>query len=195
MNAARDYVFGYGSLVRGAENYSRDPSPSGYVTELQSFRRGWGVAMDNLQDLPGYKHYLNEGGERPGIFVAFLDLKAAAGDRVNGVCRPVGRQDLSKLDDRERNYSRIDVTDAVTQALGRVWAYVGSSEGRARFSMAVEQGRAVVSREYLTGVEQGFRALGPAEYRAFRRNSDLDDLPVRELTRIDSPNTPRPRPV
>jgi hypothetical protein len=143
--------------------------------------------MDNRDSIPGYKHYLDENGARPDVFVAFLDVRPDRTGSVNGCCTPVTPEDLRHLDRRERNYHRIEVTDAIGDPLGRTWVYVGSPSGRRRLSLASETSRAVICREYFEQVEAGFRALGSNEYAAFRRSSDLDGMPIRDLVRIDLP--------
>jgi hypothetical protein len=143
--------------------------------------------MDNTETIPGYKYYLDENGARPDIFVAFLDVQPDPTGSVNGCCTPVTPEDLQRLDHRERNYARIDVTDAVGDSLGRTWTYVGSPSGRRRLSLGRETSRAVISREYFDQVEAGFRALGSDEYAVFRSSSALDGLPIRDLIRIDLP--------
>jgi gamma-glutamylcyclotransferase (GGCT)/AIG2-like uncharacterized protein YtfP len=179
VTGPESYVFTYGSLVADA--------PSSYVTRLNGFRRCWGVAMDNGETVSGYKYYVDETGSRPDVYVAFLDIRPEQGASVNGACTLVEEDGLRGLDERERNYRRVEVTDAVADARGRVWAYVGSEAGRARLERGRDSGTAVVSRDYLDGVEAGFRALGPEEYAAFRDSSDLDGLPVRDLIRVDLP--------
>jgi len=168
-----EFVFGYGSLAGSA--------PGAILARLAGHRRAWGVAMDNTEDIPGYKHYLTPEGERPAVRVAFLDLEEHPGTAVNGVCFPAGH--FEELDARERNYVRRDVSDLVEGAAGRIWAYFGSPEGRHRRW----EGEAVVCREYLDGVEGGFRRLGEAEHRAFLDSTDLGVLPVWDLVRVDHP--------
>ena len=68
-----------------------------------------------------------------------------------------------------------------------MWTYVGSAEGRARLRRGREEGRAVVSRDYLEKVHAGFRRLGEADYERFDASSDLDGLPVWDLERVDLP--------
>jgi hypothetical protein len=142
--------------------------------------------MDNTQTLPGYKYYLDENGARPDVFVAFLDVQPDRTGSVNGCCTPVTPEDLRRLDHRERNYDRIEVTHSIGDSLGRTWMYVGSPAGRRRLSRGRETSRVVVSREYLDRVEAGFRALGSNEYAVFRGSSDLNGLPIRDLVRIES---------
>jgi gamma-glutamylcyclotransferase (GGCT)/AIG2-like uncharacterized protein YtfP len=176
---ASQFVFGYGSLAADLAG--------GHVADLRGHRRVWGVAMDNRVDVPGYKHYrLRSDGSRPSVCVAFLDLVADAGAATRGVCVPVDEQQLPALDHRERNYDRVDVTDAVAAARGTVWAYVGTSAGRSRLQRARDGGRAVVSRDYLERTRAAFTALGTAALAEFERTAALDGLPVWELERLPS---------
>jgi hypothetical protein len=167
---AAEFVFGYGSLA------GEHP---GIVARLTGHRRTWGVAMDNSVDIAGYKHYETPDGGRPDVRVCFLDIEPDPSTTVNGVLLPVERPD--ELDARERNYVRQEMTELIDGAEGRVWAYVGSPEGRSRR----RAGRAVISRAYLEDVEAGFRRLGDDEHRAFLENTELGTLPVWDLTRVD----------
>ena len=169
-----DVVFGYGSLVAGRGRRAR----------LDGYRRVWGVAMDNTVDLPGYKRYLAPDGSRPALCVAFLDVVPDAPASVDGVCVPVDGDALARLDDRERNYERIDVTGRVdVDTRERVWAYVGRADSRARFAAAVAEGRCAIASDYLAAVEAGVRAvLGDGAWDA-----PTDGLPVLDLRRVDLP--------
>jgi hypothetical protein len=147
--------------------------------------------MDNSVDLPGYKHYVDpDSGERPAVFVTFLDLvEAGADESVNGVVFPVSAEELELLDARERNYERREVTDRVDGATAgaRVWAYVGSAAGRARFDAARSRGLAVVDRAYLELVRTAFAALGDRALRRFDESTDPPGVPLRALRRVDLP--------
>jgi gamma-glutamylcyclotransferase (GGCT)/AIG2-like uncharacterized protein YtfP len=182
-SSPEQHVFGYASLVH-------DGGP-GQLTRLSGVRRAWGVATDNTRAIPGYKMYLlRSDGSRPAVFVAFLDLAPDAKTSVNGVCRPVTESELELLDQRERNYDRVDVTASIESPPGRVWAYVGSAKARERLRHARRAGTAVVSRDYVSKVHEGFRALGEAEYARFLATSSLDGLPVWDLDRVDLPGAP-----
>jgi hypothetical protein len=186
-----DFVFGYGSLVtEGRVAPTRAFHPHGFVTDLRDLRRCWGVAMNNRVNLPGYKYYLDDQGDRPDVYVAFLDLRPAPGQSVNGVCLPVDDDQLAALDQRERNYVRRDLTalGPVAQEDIRVWAYVGSPAGRRRLTTARAAGRAVIDRTYLDGVREGFERLGPAEHAPCAPSLDPDGLPVLPLHRHDLPS-------
>lgn len=170
MSPAAEYVFGYGSLAG---------HPGGALARLPGHRRTWGVAMDNSDDIPGYKHYETPDGGRPAVRVCFLDIEPDPDTTVNGVVLPLERPD--QLDARERNYVRRDVTELIEGAEGRVWTYFGSPEARSRR----RHGQPVVSRAYLEGVEEAFRRLGDEQHRAFLESTDLDTVPVCDLIRVD----------
>jgi cation transport regulator ChaC len=169
----RHYVFGYGSLTQVAGSRR---------AQLRGYRRAWGVAMDNAVDLAGYKCYLRPDGSRPAVLVAFLDVLHAPGASVSGVCFPVEHAALAALDARERNYERVDVTAHIDPAPGRTWTYIGSREGRARFARGSEEGRVVISGEYLQRVEDGLRTLGDGV-----GSVAPGGLPVWELRRVELP--------
>src|SRR4051794_2801486 len=106
-----EFVFGYASLVGRLESPpSRTPDARGYVCDLAGFRRRWGVAMDNAEVVPGYKVHLGPvDGSRPEVMIAFLDLyEATDADAVNGFLFPVDGDALAALDERERNYERVE---------------------------------------------------------------------------------------
>lgn len=188
MSTPTDFVFGYGSLVAlGPPVPTRAREPHGFVADLRGLRRCWGVAMNNRLDIPGYKFYLDEHGHRPDVHVAFLDIRPARGQSVNGVCLPVDPEQLAALDQRERNYLRRDVTalcDLPGDAV-RVWTYVGSPAGRRRSTISRSAGRAVVDRAYLDAVIGAFKRLGAAEYAACAPSLHPDGLPVMALSRHD----------
>jgi len=185
-----DHVFGYGSLVG-------DWAGIGVVAHLRGYRRRFGVATDNTVTIPGYKMYLRRSdGVRPAVFVAFVDIDPDPDTTVNGLVHPVDAAELEVLDRRERNYDRVDVTEEIDGVDGRVWTYRGKQAGRERLRRGMAEGRVVVSREYVERVRGGFEALGEAEQRAFAESSDLDDLPVWDLERLDIPDdAPAPQEV
>lgn len=192
MPARLEFVFGYGSLAAYAGAVpTRAFHPEGFISDLRGFRRCWGVAMDNRVTLPGYKYYLDVEGNRPPVNVAFLDLRRARGESVNGVCLPVSRDDLAGLDKRERNYERRDVTAHchLPGDISRVWTYIGSPAGRRRLTRSRSAGRAVVDRSYLEAVASAFERLGRAEYAASAASLDPAGLPVVALRRHEIAST------
>ena len=182
-------VFGYGSLARLASTgLSRAVSSQGVVTDLMGFARTWTTAMDNSENIPGYKFYVSasDPGDRPEVAVTFLDITPKQGSSVNGVCLPFTAGQLTVLDARERNYVRADVTQMLSvKPPGTVWAYVGSGEGRGRASSARRRGTAVIHAEYLQRVRQCFAAMGANELRIFDETTQRPDIPLLSLERID----------
>jgi len=169
------YVLGFGSLA------ARDGIPC----RLRGHRRAWGVAMDNRRTIPGYKFYVDAAtGERPAVFVAYLDIAPDPDRHVNGVALPMTGEALAALDDRERSYERIDVS-ASTDLDGQVWAYRGRESARERFAAGRRAGTAVVARGYLEQVRAGFAAYGALD--EFDRTTDPWRPPLRDLRRIDVP--------
>ena len=154
-------LFAYGSLAGIA----------GRPCTLRDHRRGWDVAMDNRETIPGYKVYVDaDTGERPAVYVAFLSIRPEPGAEVPGVAFEVDDAGLAALDARERNYERVDVAALVEPGLdGPVWAYVGSAAGRARYAAGRADGTAVVTEEYLARVPE----------------AEPPDLPVVPLLRRD----------
>ena len=167
------FVFGYGSLLDGA---------TGAPCRLDGWRRRFGVAMDNRRTIPGYKYFLDaRTGARPEVFVAFLDVVREPGAAVHGVAAEVDAPRLAALDDRERNYARVDVSAALDVELGGpVWAYVGLPEARERYAAAAAAGRAVVARAYVEDVRAGLAAHGLALDTA-------PEVPVLDLRRVEVP--------
>jgi hypothetical protein len=184
-----DFVFGYGSLAAAVAAElpampGREPCEEGFVADLPGFTRGWGVAMDNRRDLPGYKYYTAADGTRPAVCVSFLDITPAAeAATVNGVCLPVDADQLARLDRRERNYARFDVSDRVPAGGARVWVYAGSAAARERLRGARRDGLAVIDATYLRAVEAAFAVLGAGELARCRSSLEPGELPVLELVR------------
>lgn len=174
------WIFAYGSLLAGVDGA---PAADGVACELMGWRRRWTVAMDNGVDLPGYKHYLDAGGERPAIMVAFLDIAPAKGSRVNGLALPVGVAELAAVDERERNYARLEVGASLRDAApaGTVWTYVGLPAARERARRGLAEGRLVISRRYWERVRTGFARLGDDALIDFDATTDSLPCPLVDL--------------
>lgn len=153
-------VFAYGSLV-GTRSHPSRPA------RVRGVRRTWGVAMDNRVELPGYKVYEDPAtGERPAVFVAFLDLADDPSSTVQGVVLDVDPAGLGAFDDRERNYDRVAVE---TEDGIEAWAYRGSAAGRARLDEGLRTGTAVVDAAYLEAVAELPCDPVPCPVRTLRR--------------------------
>jgi hypothetical protein len=143
--------------------------------------------MDNSITIPGYKYYvIPDSGERPNVFVTFLNLAYDPGSAVNGVAMPVSSNDLNTLDKRERNYERRDVTDRIRGHVdGTIWTYIGSTDARRRFERGLREGRAAVSREYYDAVVNDFATLGACALNEFWATTAEPVCQVLDLRRVD----------
>jgi gamma-glutamylcyclotransferase (GGCT)/AIG2-like uncharacterized protein YtfP len=184
VGADRHHVFGYGSLL---ERHGGADGPM--ICELAGYRRVWNVAMDNTRTLPGYKHYVDrDTGARGPWFVTFLNIVPDPDATVNGAMFEVDEALLERLDRRERNYERIDVSSHIADAVaGRVWAYVGSRPAVQRFELGCRTGRAVISRDYRDRVREDFAAAGADALARFDELTDPVPCPILDLERIDHP--------
>lgn len=187
------FVFGYGSLNElVASGVSRRQSTRGYIGTLTGFRRCWNTAMCNAIDIAGYKYYTRpEDGTRPDVFVTFLDIVEDPNCEINGVCLPVTRGSLDVLDSRELNYERVEVTSLLSESPpGRVWAYLGSPDGRDRASRGRATGTCIVQKEYLSAVRDGFARLGDRELKLFDATTRAPNMPVVSLVRHEIGSSP-----
>jgi gamma-glutamylcyclotransferase (GGCT)/AIG2-like uncharacterized protein YtfP len=186
VGADRHHVFGYGSLLE-----RRGGARAPLICELAGFRRVWNVAMDNTRTLPGYKHYVDlQTGTRGPWFVTFLNIVPDPDTTVNGVMFEVAEAQLERLDHRERNYERIDVSSRIADPVdGRVWAYIGSRAAVHRFELGCRTGRAVISRAYRDRVREDFAAAGADALARFDELTDPVPCPILDLKRIDHPPT------
>lgn len=179
------FVFGYGSLL---EQWTAT-GPLPLVCELANHRRTWNVAMENARTIPGYKYYVDAvTGDRPDWFVTFLNIVREPGHAVNGVVFEVTGELLSGLDRRERNYTRIDVSEDVSIPVdGPVWAYTGTRAAITRFQRGLRDRRAVISRPYHDGVLADFETIGAEARQRFLALTDPPPCPVVDLRRVDLP--------
>jgi cation transport regulator ChaC len=174
------FVFGYGSLAS-------EVAAAATVASIRGFVRTWDVAMDNLAQIPGYKYYVDPAtGERPAVHVTFLNLTPDADADTVGFLLEVTPYTLARLDHRERNYDRVEVTDRVRTDPAiktRVYAYFGRPEARERYTAAIAQNTAVIAAQYLEQVEASFAAHHLTE--RYEASTRPPACPVRELSRVN----------
>jgi len=164
---------------------------SGLMREslLRGYRRVWNVAMDNRKTIEGYKFYRDpQSGQQPGYFVTFLNIYPSDVTSVNGIAFEVPQSALAEFDRRERNYRRIDVSDRIEPRLeGKVWTYIATDDGLARYKTGEQDGTAVIDDEYATEVERAFRSRGDTFYGQYVQSTDAPGLPRRQLKCIEVP--------
>ena len=181
----RTWVFGYGSLVSPVSMAStigrRVEEHEVVVTHLTGFGRRWNYGSMHLR---GDWHH-DGVTVRQGLVVS-LGLVVAAEEECNGVAVRVSDDELAKLDWRERDYERTDVTDLVNSAAttfagDRVVTSVPRQSAIERYEVARDQRRAAIRRSYWDLVSDAFAALGgdhPERYAA----TPAPDVPVADIS-------------
>jgi hypothetical protein len=155
------YILGYGSLVHPSEFWAlmtrfdvMDANKKPFWYRLEGYRLAWNVAMDNMASIPGYKFYVDSAsGERPDIAVTFLNIQRAQGATLTALAIPASESMIQHLDERERNYDRIEVAE-------RMYIYIGKKEGCARFAAGSQANKAAISMRYYNKVASGYEAHG-----------------------------------
>ncbi|MEN3268461.1 MAG: dephospho-CoA kinase [Pseudonocardia sp.] len=179
------FVFGYASLVcpeSVGSTLGRQIDPRGFAfAELKGWRREWTVGSDRTSH-PERTFIRPDGCEYEGV-VAVLGISRIDGESCDGAAFPVSRGDLAVLDARERNYTRIEVTDVIAWA-GKprncvVYTYVPSLDAVDRIGLALQKGRPVhVRLGYLQLVRAAFSRVG---YDAHKPEFVRPPYPVQEL--------------
>ena len=166
------WVFGYGSLV--------DPASLGRTLErpvtagvdfLEADLTGWGRRWNyGVGHVSGTWRTSDGRMVDDGVIVA-LGLIASRTERVNGIVARVSDLELAALDVRERDYDRVDVTDAVTVSGGvdaddRIVTYVPRPSAVQRYE-AGPRGRSSRHPQHVLGARRRRvrrarqRAVGP----------------------------------
>ena len=190
MAADDTCVFGYGSLVSRASiarTIGREvESDDGFRTaRLHGFGRRWNYGSPYQRgDWHGPHGRVDDG------VVICLGLEERADERCNGAVVRVTDDELARLDWRERDYDRVDVTDLVEvdvtdvvgadhdRYAGRIVTYVPRPSATERYRAAWAVGRAAVERRYHLLVEQAFHALGDHHLDEYRRGTPQPDVPI-----------------
>jgi cation transport regulator ChaC len=182
--SGHSWVFGYGSLVSPvslATTIVRPVPPDELVvTHLAGFGRRWNYGSMHLRG--DWDH----GGRRVhGGLVVSLGVVVASEESCNGVAVRVDDDELAKLDWRERDYERTDVTDAVEpcEPFGgeRVVTYVPRPSAIERYETARDEQRAAVRRTYWDLVSAAFATLGGDHAQRYAA-TPAPDVPVVDIS-------------
>lgn len=144
------YVFGYGSLIlreSAAKTLGRTVAEADHIDAvLVDHRVCWGTPVQVL---------MGENFDMPAEAV-FLDLQAQPGVHCCGAVFQVTEDELAKIDLRERQYTRINVSEYLIPAIdGEVFAYFRDSH------VDPPSEHAVVMRRYHAMIEQALAAKRP----------------------------------
>lgn len=207
-------IFGYGSLVNveHLQTYlgrSLVPGQDFIFCGLRNFRRCWTAAMDNRLNTPGYKYYVEKpthsGREnhqaqenpsqnkdyRPNGFVTFLNIRPCSKTTITGIVFEVSNQELKHLDQRERNYRKLDITDMMDTSLSeQVYAYMGLEESEQRYQQGLLTKSAMISKDYYDLVYNAYESLGPQALADYLKTTDTPAIPIVELEKRQVPEHP-----
>ena len=177
------WVFGYGSLVSpdslGATlGRAVDVTGNGWSeAELDGYVRAWNY---------GIGHWVGHDADGASWALVALGLVADPSGSTNGIVVRVEPDELLRLDDRERDYDRVEVTEALTSTRtldGPAVTYVPRRSAVERYELARATGRAAVERRYVDLVDGAFAALGPDRVERYRGTTPAPDVPVLDLVR------------
>ena len=187
-------VFVYGSLLnlddlREMLGRKADPDVDYVRARIVGHRRVWNVATDNQRADGSIQYFApNARGLEP-IQVLFPNIEPARGETVEGLLVITDDPMLRRADDREGNYRRVEVTDAIAAAdwpmSGRpdvIWGYVGKAEAMSRARAGIAAGSARIRQQYLDRMRRGMSSHGRELKAAFEAES-LPDVPVVPLDR------------
>ncbi len=179
------WVFGYGSLV-DPESLGRTlgrrvtPGADFLAAELTGWGRRWNY---------GVGHVVGTWCRADGIVVddgviVALGVVAAADETVNGIVALVSDIEIAALDQRERDYDRVDVTASVTvrgaalEPEARVVTYVPRPSAIERYEAARDRGRAGIRSTYWGLVDAAFAVWGAEDLLRYRSSTPPPDVPV-----------------
>ena len=183
-----NFVFGYGSLMNldKLQQYLGRDLAFGLdfkICGLRNFHRCWNVAMDNRLNLPNYKYYIEvETGNRPQSFITFLNIRPYQGKTIAGILFRVSHQELKKLDQRERNYQRIDVTQRIEEQVeGKAWVYRGLKEAEQRYEEGLKQENGMIAQDYFDSIHYGYGLWGQETLFNYMATTDKPRVPILNL--------------
>ena len=182
--SAGTWVFGYGSLVSPtslASTIGRHVAPGDVgAAHLHGYGRRWNYGSLHLR---GDWHH-DDVDVYQGVVIS-LGLVAADGEHCNGVAVRVTDDELARLDWRERDYERTDVTDRIDAEVPRrgerVVSYVPRPSAIERYEAARDERRAAIRRSYWDLVDRAFSDLG-THHSAIYATTPAPDVPVLEIS-------------
>jgi len=190
MSSDSVWVFSYGSLVSPSSlggTLGRTPrrGVDFIAAECDGWERRWNYGME-VQ--PGT--LVGSEVDRVDTLVA-LGITEVEGACMNGIITIVHAGELPGLDARERNYDRVDVTDAVrlledapdALAIDTIVTYVPRQVALDRYLEARDRGRAGIERRYWNLVDGAFDVLLEGQGDRYRATTPAPDVPVVDANR------------
>ncbi len=164
------YVFGYGSLI----NPKSVQKTLGRELRIEDLLVG--RIHDHVRKWQLVDWVIIEGfNEERSVPAVFLDLVRHEGAWVNGILIPLSKEELHKMDQREKNYDRIDVSNLIEPEVdGQTYTYMGKKDhiNPPRESCVLVQYEALV--------EEGLRFWGKAFEQHYYKSTLPHGFPRKE---------------
>ncbi len=173
------WIFGYGSLVNPVSFGTTVGRPftvgrDFHYAVLDGWGRRWNYGVGHL--------VAHHAGSR--VTVVALGVIRSVGESANGVVGWVADDELADLDQRERDYDRVDITGLVEAPVALdapVETYVPRPVAVARYEAARDAGTAAVEQRYWDLVAGAFAGFGRDERQRFLATTPAPDVPIVEL--------------
>ena len=188
------WVFGYGSLV-SPESFGHTlgravtPGVDFLEAEVVGYGRRWNYGVMSVVG-----ESIGADGLPKEWTIVALGLVVSPDETANGIVGWVTDDELPKLDRRERNYDRVDVSDKATigggaalDLAGPIMTYVPRSEPQQRYRAARDRGTAAIEQHYWDLVDGAFADLGPDRRQRYHATTPVPDVPVVAMTRASVP--------
>jgi len=168
----KNFIFGYGSLIN-KESATKTLGRRIFdeeilLCELNGYTRIWGVV--NIVIVSNYM-------ENKPVNAVFLDIRSQPGKSVNGVLMEITLDELERMDAREKNYIRIDVTNNLNTTINnrnsKVFTYVGKSK-----FLAVNYINPIVLKRYQNLVNKGARYFGRKFVETFKATTQSHNFKI-----------------
>jgi len=144
----RKYIFGYGSLIHPqsiARTLDREISQDELIIKkLHGFVRSW-----QLVD-----HVVMKNNPDEQVEAVFLDITPMKNRWVNGVLFEVNDKELERFDQREKNYSRVNITDFMNNDYQDVLVYTYIGKNNYLISNFSNPN---IMKKYMSTVENGLK--------------------------------------
>lgn len=165
------YIFGYGSLINpfsASMTLGRSLSKNDIICiEIKNHIRIWDIVVNVL---------LNQSNILIPMNALFLDIRESVGKITNGVLIKVKKKDLEKMDIREKQYERIDVTKNIFPPLSNddiIYTYKGRKEF---FSKNYENIK--ILNEYKKIIDTGIQYWGNSFSKKFFSSTLLKEVEI-----------------
>jgi len=154
----KNYIFGYGSLINlqsAAKTLGRTVKDSEVlIVDAKNYTRVWRLVTQVI---------VSECRDKP-VNAVFLDIADQSEKELNGILIKVSINELKKLDIREKDYRRIDITNYIHPQVqdSKVFTYQGKPE------FFVENfTNPIILTQYLNVLHQGIQHWGKEFFDKF----------------------------